>query len=223
MNLLQEYIPVQNLHHAYILVGDRSSIFSDLENFLHTTYGVERVGNPDFWHSDFESFSVDDARKLVIAQQNMSLGESKKIFIIKTNFITEEAQNALLKVFEEPTQHTHIFVITPHNTFLPTLRSRVQCIVVNNREIEKQKKNLLDMSIIEQLAYVKKLTDDIGDEKKTKQDALDFLNTLEQELYRDGGVEKNAHLLDVCQSAREALLDRGAMIKMILENVVLNM
>jgi DNA polymerase III gamma/tau subunit len=223
MNVLQNHISTESLHHAYILVGDRSRIFSDLEDFLATTHSVVRVGNPDFWHSDFESFSVGDARKLVLAQQNMSLGDSKKIFIIKTNFITEEAQNALLKVFEEPTENTHMFVITPQNTFLPTLRSRVEYVVVDTREIKEKKKSVLDMNIVERLTYVKKLTDDIGDEKKTKQDALEFLNTLEQELYESGGVEKYSRLLNVCQSARSALLDRGAMTKMILENVVLNM
>ena len=62
----------------------------------------------------------------------------KKIFIIETGFFTREAQNSLLKVFEEePTEGTHFFVFTPSaETLLPTLRSRM-VILHQKRKVSK--------------------------------------------------------------------------------------
>jgi hypothetical protein len=71
------------------------------------------------------------------------------------------------------------------------------------------------------MEVVKEITDGIKDEEKTKQDAISFLNKVERELYNDS-VLKNAEKLKVCQQTRESLYDRGAPIKMILENLVLS-
>jgi hypothetical protein len=75
----------------------------------------------------------------------------------------------------------------------------------------------------ERLGMVKKITEEIGEglkEQKTKQDAISFLNRIEYELY-NGGTVKNAQALETTASARAALYDRGAPVKMILERVVL--
>ena len=68
---------------------------------------------------------------------------------------------------------------------------------------------------------VKEIVDGIADEQKTKQDAIDFLNQIESELHTTG-VLKSAKSLEICESARASLYDRGAPVKMILENLVLS-
>ena len=66
---------------------------------------------------------------------------------------------------------------------------------------------------------------------KTKQDAISLLNQIERELHESSFAEatedkerltKNAKALEACALARIALYDRGAPIKMILENVMLS-
>ena len=49
-------------------------------------------------------------RALKDAQTRGAFGGSRKIFIIGANSFTREAQNALLKTFEEPTAGTHFFL-----------------------------------------------------------------------------------------------------------------
>ncbi|HEY4509026.1 MAG TPA: hypothetical protein VJC13_01940 [Candidatus Paceibacterota bacterium] len=224
--LINSYKQSKNLHHAYFLVGDGEKIFSELKNFLEKSVGIKTSGNPDFWHGRFNSLTIDEAREIALAQERKSFAEvglpQKKIFIIQADFISHEAQNSLLKVFEEPTAGTHFFIISPQDILLPTLRSRVHTINMARTPLAtSMSRTVLDMKLAERLAKVKEIAEAIGDEESTKQDAISFLNEVEKELH-EVGVEKSAKSLEVCQLARASLYDRGAPVKMILENVVLS-
>jgi hypothetical protein len=81
--------------------------------------------------------------------------------------------------------------------------------------------SILDMLIADRLALVAKLAGDISDEKKVKQDAVDLVAQLETELVNKNDIEKYAKKLKFCEFARNALFSRGAMTKMILENLML--
>lgn len=205
------------LHHAYFVVGD-SSVVVPLQAFLQNEVGVKTQGNPDFWHGKFPTFTIDNARSLSFSQEAKEFAGGKKIFIIETDFITEEAQNALLKVFEEPTVGTHFFIISPQDTLLPTLRSRVQTIIHSTNE--EKTESILNLTLVERLGKVKEITEGISDEEKTKQDAIVFINNIEKELY-EKGVQKFPEALAITESARASLYARGTPIKMVLEHVIL--
>jgi hypothetical protein len=71
-------------------------------------------------------FSIDDARSLTTLAFGKSFVEGgKRDIVIVTSSIRFEAQNALLKLFEEPPASTifHL-VLTDTESLLPTLRSR---------------------------------------------------------------------------------------------------
>lgn len=211
----------ESLHHAYYFVEHKlEQGVHMLKEFLEETLGIKTSGNPDFSHIKYENFTIDHARSLISGGGMKDFSGGKKIFIIETDFITEEAQNALLKIFEEPTPGTHFFIISPQDVLLPTLRSRMQ-VFVGEVGTNKISKSVLDMNLKERLEVVKEITEGIKDEEKTKQDAISFLNSIEKELYKDG-VEKNYEKLKVCEETRVALLDRGAPVKIILENLVLS-
>ena len=223
--LIDSYKSSKNLHHAYFLVGDGEEIFLELRGFLEEKVGVKTLGNPDFWYGKFNTLNIEGARGIAESQERKSFKShlearlpSKKIFIIQTDFITEEAQNSLLKVFEEPTKGTHFFIISPQDNLLPTLRSRMQ-VIMSKTVFDSSK--ILNMEIAERLEKVKEITDMIKDEEKTKQDAITLLNQIETELHNTG-VEKSAKALEICESARASLYDRGAPVKMILEQVMLS-
>lgn len=209
-----------NLHHVYVCVGGAQSIFEEFEKFLTEHLSVSIVGNPDYRVFSAPTLSVDTARLLGTLQAQKNLNGKRQIFVIKAGYIGEEAQNALLKIFEEPTPQTHFFVFLPQDTLLPTLRSRVR--ILREGYKEAQAPSFLKLSIPGRLAYIKKITDDIGDEKQTKQDAIDLINQVEAELYHDGGVHTHATELALCEHARAALFSRGAMTKMLLEHVALS-
>lgn len=77
----------------------------------------------------FESdeFKVDNAKE-VIAEAYISSAEEKFIALIGKNF-NKEAQNALLKVLEEPPHNIHFLIFVPYkNVLIPTIRSRMRLI-----------------------------------------------------------------------------------------------
>jgi DNA polymerase-3 subunit delta' len=218
---MEMYKNSDSLHHAYYFVENEiETAVLKLKEFLEKTVGVKISGNPDFYHRKFDTFTIDHARDISQSESRKDFFGDKKIFIIETDFITEEAQNALLKIFEEPTIGTHFFIISPQEILLPTLKSRMQ-VFWNEIEKDLSKDSILSLNLKERMEVVKEITDGIKDEEKTKQDAISFLNKVERELYNDS-VLKNAEKLKVCQQTRESLYDRGAPIKMILENLVLS-
>lgn len=69
-------------------------------------------------------------------------GSDKAIIIQDASSITNEAQNALLKVLEEPPNHTYIYLLTHTlNALLPTILSRCTIIQVDQeKELTKEVK-----------------------------------------------------------------------------------
>jgi len=235
------------LHHAYFLVGDTNETVLKLISFLENTIGIKTAGNPDFWNGKFDNFTVEEARALSDSQERKEfVGKSPspeatayrgKIFIVQTNSITEQAQNALLKIFEEPTSGTHFFILMPQDTLLPTLHSRMQ-VIISKHNVDNEKKSILKKTLAERIAMVKEIADGIKEakssngsiarsdeigfrEENTKQDAINILNQIETELH-EMGVKKSSRELRTCQLVRESLNDNGAPVKMILENLMLS-
>ena len=71
---------------------------------------------------------IDDVRKIIIDAHRMPDNNAKeRVLVVATQFITEEAQQALLKIIEEPPASTRfIFIIPLGYHFLPTLESRFE-------------------------------------------------------------------------------------------------
>lgn len=74
-----------------------------------------------------EEFKIDDARE-VIAQSYLTR-EKESLVILAANKYNHAAQNALLKILEEPPMHVQFIVIAKNkNALLPTIRSRMRII-----------------------------------------------------------------------------------------------
>jgi hypothetical protein len=240
----REIFNSQRLHHAYCVEGDRAAARKIVLEFLEGQLNIATRGNPDFWRASFETFGIDDARKLKEAQGNKAFAAApparaggadtplptKKIFLIETNAITREAQNSLLKVFEEPTADTHFFIIIPSaENLLPTLRSRLVVVSVSGGKgnvAEKEAEQFLVLSPAKRLEIVKKLAQEIADEKRSKADAVTFLDTLETILHRKLRAGKNVSLpvaaaLKEIELCRNYMTDRSASVKMLLEYAAL--
>ncbi len=218
-------IKLGNAHHAYAMEGDPTKIREELWKLFESEWHIETKGNPDFSYQKSEIFSIDDARRLKESQENKAFGGGKKFFVIETDTITAEAQNSLLKMFEEPTEQTHFFLLgNCVKSLIPTLESRVLRIKADEAApmaIGAAALEFLAAPLSKRLALVKKLADDIKDEKKTRADALDFLHEIELTLYQKTKQEgklpdKMFKQLEIC---RDYLNDRSASVKMILEYV----
>ena len=124
MNLSNQLQPLA--HHAYYIVGNHLTAKEIVVTLAHL-HNIEARGNPDFHESKHETFTIDDARNLKGTAETRPVYEgSKKIFVLTLNGITVEAQNALLKLLEEPAEYAHFFLIIPSaHLLLPTVKSRL--------------------------------------------------------------------------------------------------
>ncbi len=71
---------------------------------------------------------IDDVRTLIGAAHRRPRGDDNmQTLLVATEFITEEAQQALLKIIEEPPLSTRFVFVLPHGyNLLPTLESRFE-------------------------------------------------------------------------------------------------
>ena len=148
------------MHHAYLLVGNPEEAENFFGNLL-VDLGVEKENNPDFFPFLAETFGIDDARKLRELSGRRSFG-AKKVFYVRPERFTLEAQNALLKTLEEPTEGTHIFlVVREREVLVPTLLSRLQVLLVggggSRDNIEPEA--FLKMPLQKRLNFAKKFSD----------------------------------------------------------------
>ena len=221
-----------NLHHAYLLEGKKELIFPKLLDFLKQELSFETETNPDFYLREMDTFGVGDSQELKDFQNKKALVSSKQILVVQTSFITHEAQNSLLKVFEEPSQDTHIFLIVPSaENFLATLKSRFQIIKI--KEDESGEKELvgefLKSNIAQRFILIKKFLPKKLKEKADKVGAINFLNELEKELYldfkkRDKVLVSDKEYTDIFKQigqCRSYLNDRSPSVKMLLEHTAL--
>ncbi|MCR4311287.1 MAG: hypothetical protein NUV54_01830 [Candidatus Taylorbacteria bacterium] len=217
---------LKNTHHAYCLTGNAEVARTKLYETLQNEWGIVASGNPDFSHTVYNSLGVDEAREIANAERTNPFRSGKRIFVIEAQLITNEAQNALLKLLEEPKEATHFFLIGNATAqLLPTLLSRVSVINIDEKPTDTSEEILtfLTNSQAERIETVKKLTDDIKNEKRTKADALSLLRGVENELYKRAksvGVLDEKLFADL-ERCRGYLSDRSAGVKMILEYVAL--
>lgn len=209
-----------SLHHAYFIEGEQVAVLADVEAFLKDAFGIVRQGHPDVHYSMYDSFGIDESRDLQGMQTMRPVMGDKKIFILSTGAITSEAQNSLLKVFEEPTPGTHFFVISSsQRILLPTLRSRM--VVLTHASAQKDTtelnvKRFIKLSLKGRLEYVAPLI-----EEKDKSKAEGFLQALVSELAGGGVKKETADAIKEILSFIKYLKDRSSSLKLILERVSL--
>jgi len=225
---MEIFVKDKNLHHAYCIIGEAEATLSELQKFLEKDLNFAVQGNPDFWYGEYDTMDIEDGRAIKELHYNQPTRNDKKIFVLQANFITEKAQNAMLKLFEEPIGGTHFFIIMPStNCLIATLKSRL--IIVEHKSNESAQKiktkEFLKSSIGERMEMIKGLSEDIKDEKESKIEVVNFFNGLEKEL------SKNIDLKD--KTLVKALEDIGKMrlyageqspsLKMLMEYLALTL
>jgi len=201
MSLIHEHLDKDNLHHAYLIEGAQEEIVPEIFKFMENL-GIKTSGNPDFCHMSFDSFKIEDARNLKSVEYEKGFSTGKKIFLISANNFLLEAQNTLLKIFEEPIENTHFFIIVPDvNTLLKTLVSRFYLIRTKaglENELKEAEK-FIAMPLNNRIDFIKELLVEVEEDAPTevgvltevekgivldsaRSKALKFLNALEVSL-----------------------------------------
>jgi len=229
--------------HAYLIVGDKTRANELIDDLFVKILKIEIVGNSSIRRFEADFYSIDEARELKAAHFMKPVDE-RTFFIVNFNSIGTEAQQSLLKVFEDPMPGNHFFVITPTlRGLLPTLLSRFSIVrlptIIPDNAHENTHENIHEKSRAEQFIKskpperIKQIKSLI--ENKDKSAALVFLNELEiaySKLFhseiKSGNsthVAENAvgHSADIKEiiSARDFLQTRSPSVKMLLEHLSL--
>lgn len=232
-HIFEHYKKTGYLHHAHLIEGDRATLVPVLLSALERHMGIVAQGNPDLSTINYDSFGIDEARSLTGMQSRAGFGteeNARKIFILSAPSFTREAQNALLKTFEEPTAGTHFFIILPHlNTILPTLKSRV--VLVDGRQtsakvddVRALAEKFLGVSLEERFAIAKKLTDKKTGETVDREKIRSFFDHLERILYtRLAGKKEGSEIFREIFQAKTYLSDRGSSPKMLIEHLAITL
>lgn len=189
-------------HHALLLFAYDVS----------TTDIVAIAAEDEVQDIQFEKFGVADAQQLVKNAHLRPSTTTQQLYIVRAQFITLEAQNAMLKVFEEPPQSTRFLLIVPKDfTVIATLLSRCQVITDAAPAVENTVfAEFLAASFAERLASI--------DQAQKKKDAQ-WQRSIKAGLIEYLQTHTN-HLQELEYAAR-LLLTRGASNKLLLEHVAL--
>lgn len=181
-------------------------------------YDTKTPSDSELYRVQAEIIGINEVRSLIAeAHRRPQTGYTQKHLIIVGLKITSEAQQATLKILEEPPENCTIILILPTGTqLLSTIHSRVVLevdtgTVDNTIFIDWQK-----LSLSERLAEV---------DSRTKNKDTDWMKSIKQ------GVQsyclKNNHrvstVLPELQLVLEHLLTRGASNKMLLEHLAVNL
>jgi len=196
--MLSKHLDRNNLHHAYLIEGAREEIVPEIFQFCESL-DIKTSGNPDFCHISVDSFKIDEAFYLRAMSSDKSFSQGKKIFVVCSNSFTLDAQGALLKMFEEPIEDTHFFLVVPDaNALLKTLVSRFYVISARQDLAIQDAEKFIAMPLQSRIDFIKDLLIESEEEDEeglpaqagngidsTRSKALKFLNALEMILHTE--------------------------------------
>lgn len=197
---------------AFVCRGDQGSIPAVLEH-LERTSGSDI----DLFVRIYVSMGIDEARDIRDRSALRGMG-GPRVFVIVASALTTEAQNALLKTFEEPpAQATFVLVVQSPETLLPTLRSRMQVLDIGTSTDESpiDTSAFLSAKPEQRIEMLKVLT---AAEEKDTAGTLAFLSSLERMVAKAHAPASSATAI---YRAREYILDKGALRKSLLEQLAL--
>lgn len=204
-------------HHAVVYEGNKDLCQEVARTYVRDVLGLTIEQNPDIVEYTYERLGVDDARALKERAAQSPLGELQ-VFILSLESGTREAQNALLKLLEEPQTNTHFVVIVPTvQILLDTVRSRLsfggRCIEATDTSSGQQ---FLTSTPAERLKLIEPMV-----KNKDKRDASELLDSIEKYLHMDPA--GNAQDLNEISFVRTYLRDRSSSLKLLMEHLAVTL
>jgi len=223
------YRKTGRLHHAYGILGDKEKAKAEIRDFLLKELKFPVTKNADFSETEHNVFKIADSRALNTAHLNKTVKQDRKVFVVYANFITKDAQNSLLKIFEDPTPDTVFFLVMPEGTdLIPTLKSRLIFGKTGGDDTESQAEDFLNAKIGKRMEIVAKIVKDIKDEKMNKAGAIKFIKNLEKVIKQNhktkkthGSKDESLLVIEDLEKAISYANDESPSIKVILEHLAL--
>jgi hypothetical protein len=201
---------MENHHASLVFAGSLESSSLPDEYKKQTT---------DVLHFVRERFSIDDARELSSLSLQTPFEAKKRTFVLIVKDIAVEAQNALLKLFEEPPVHAQFYIVAPSTlVLLPTLRSRLR---IEDPRIDEGLPNE-SFSAFKKASYADRMAIiALKTKEKDRMWITEILLGCELECSKDAAL--HAELLKSLVFVRRYIETKGASAKMLLEEIALQM
>jgi DNA polymerase III delta prime subunit len=196
-------------HHAYLLLAE------DVNQSLPEEFSSSDSEVVDLL---FVAMGIDAVRSLIDSAYTKSLTSTSKLIVVRASSINVEAQQALLKVLEEPPASTRfLFLLKPGSQILPTLRSRFFALSVEGKEVvvNNDWNHFMSQSVSTQLELIA---------DKTKNKDSEWLDSIKRGLfaYLDENKSKlSSDKLKRLLGNATLMSTRGASNKMLLEDIAL--
>lgn len=204
-------------HHAYRIHGDPADIRLFVRELVRDTLTAQESENITYIEESEDTLSIDTVRKLHERLRTRVAPTEKRIVLISFSLGTHEAQNALLKVCEEPGDNTTLFFSTPSaHALLSTLHSRTQEIVhqthMHKNESDIDIQTFVASPYTERFEMIKPLI-----EEKNKEQMVRFLNALEEYTVHNAKDSEKISFLHTLELVRSYVLERGCSPKLLLD------
>ncbi|MEK7092779.1 MAG: hypothetical protein AAB907_04090 [Patescibacteria group bacterium] len=225
--------------HAYILVSNSPSI---IEKYISSFCAENKIASLDITSLKFinneektkQSIGIEEVR---IVQKNLSLkpiqSEQKLLVIYDAHLLTAQAQNALLKVLEDPPNNTIIILVSPSiSTLLPTVISRcgvVELETTTTFDPKELEENLTVLNTLPTMAISNKLklAQDISkDKEEAKLWLKKAIQALRNEILQASNKKSLAnyhHALLALQDTYQTISSTNANPRLAIENLLLSL
>lgn len=184
-----------------------------------------------------QSIGIDQIKQL---QKKLYLkplqSENKAVMIQNAEVLTLEAQNALLKMLEEPPPHTYIYLLAKQRSdLLPTILSRCKIIRIETQEAANQTKTAEIHQLLHDLPKSScgerlKLAETVSKQKQTAIEWLEQLLYTVLEAIQQATKEKDqttlpflVHLAESSQDTLHNIQTTNVNVRLAIENLLLSL
>lgn len=228
----QHFTLPDQLYHTYIIGGDPMLSAPIVRDFLIRRGDIASQNSGEMLYQIYDSLSVDDSTFLKGWHSEGNVSEGKRICIIGAKAINREAENALLKMFEEPKEGTHFFMIVPEPEILTqTILSRAHVMRMDSetKNDNTRARTFLKAVPAERFVIIENLIKSHKDDETSggvRYEALQLLCDVEHIVYEEKFLKNkndvHTHkLLEEIGMLRGYLGLPGSSVKMILEHFAL--
>ena len=241
---MSQALNLEKINHASIIfkpVSTFQSITDELvDSLLEGNLISEEYRSSDLLKVSYPSLGMDEAVQIGNFNSRRALGKNK-VMIVSTEGISGPAQNALLKIIEEPAPNTFFFFIIPSKSqILPTLLSRFRELSTNHDSHRQQHPTLNAENFVVQpasnrLEIIKEIMAFLDNEKITKGEISEFISDVIKTRYeisktadkkgegQSAGAKKlSKQQIKAIVAIEHFMRDASSSIKMSLEYLALN-
>jgi len=166
----------------------------------------------DFTH---DQLGISEARSLTAKAYKRPAEASVQLLLVRTAFITHEAQNALLKLLEGPPSTTRFVFFVPYDLqILPTLTSRLAVEIVDDASTNETFAEFIKSSTAERIGQI-----EVATKNKDNEWMREIKRGLITKMVNSNSLEEK----EVLELVSRLLLTRGASNKMLLEHAALTL